>query len=117
MKSSKNGSGGDTFRGLQARTSFISPPHLVVFDPFGGAKPRLLRWDNEKPLRVNPEQAQAFKPGSRRVDLFARGLLLKRDWLREERDLYGPPMPWRTKPGVLRDWRRTELFRKSFPNW
>jgi hypothetical protein len=38
------------------------------FDPFGGAKPRLLRRGNETPLRVNPEQAQAFRPGSRRVD-------------------------------------------------
>jgi predicted amidohydrolase len=24
-------------------------------------------------------------------------------WLRKERDLYGPPMPWNAKPGVLRD--------------
>jgi predicted amidohydrolase len=38
-------------------------------------------------------------------------------WLREERDLYGPPMPWKTKPGVLRDWRRSEVFRKNFPDW
>lgn len=38
-------------------------------------------------------------------------------WLREERDLYGPPMPWRTKPGILRDWRRPEVFRKNFPDW
>lgn len=36
---------------------------------------------------------------------------------KEERDLYGPPMPWRTKPGVLRDWRRPEVFRKNFPDW
>jgi len=39
-------------------------------DPFGGAKSRLLRWGKEAPLRVNPEQAQAFRPGSRRVDTF-----------------------------------------------
>jgi predicted amidohydrolase len=38
-------------------------------------------------------------------------------WLREQKDLYGPPMPWRAKPGVLRDWRRPELFRKNFPEW
>jgi type IV pilus biogenesis/stability protein PilW len=37
-------------------------------DPIGGAKPRLLRRGKEAPLRVNPEQAQAFRPGSRRVD-------------------------------------------------
>ena len=36
-------------------------------------------------------------------------------WLREQKDLYGPPMPWRTKPGVLRDWRRPEVFRKNLP--
>jgi len=28
-----------------------------------------------------------------------------------------PPMPWRTKPGILRDWRRPEVFRKNFPDW
>jgi predicted amidohydrolase len=37
-------------------------------------------------------------------------------WLREQRDLYGPPMPWRTKPGALRDWRNPGLFRKNFPD-
>ena len=36
-------------------------------------------------------------------------------WLREQKDLYGPPMPWRTKPGALRDWRRPEVFRKNLP--
>jgi hypothetical protein len=33
------------------------------FDPFGGAKARLLRRDKEASLRVNPEQARAFRPG------------------------------------------------------
>jgi predicted amidohydrolase len=37
-------------------------------------------------------------------------------WLREEKDLYGPPMPWRTKPGALRDWHRPEVFRRNFPD-
>lgn len=37
-------------------------------------------------------------------------------WLREEKDLYGPPMPWRAKPGALRDWRRPEMFRKNLPD-
>jgi len=63
----------------------------LIFDPFGGAKPYLLRRGKEVPLRVNPEplglssgrrQAQAFGsasspsrvtsrdgPGSRRVDI------------------------------------------------
>jgi hypothetical protein len=41
---------------------------IPILDPFGGAKPRLLRRGKEAPLRVNPEQAQAFRPGSRRVD-------------------------------------------------
>jgi predicted amidohydrolase len=36
-------------------------------------------------------------------------------WLRDQKDLYGPPMPWRTKPGALRDWRRPEVFRKNLP--
>jgi hypothetical protein len=40
----------------------------TIFDPFGGAKPRLLRPGKEASLRVNPEQARAFRPGSRRVD-------------------------------------------------
>jgi predicted amidohydrolase len=38
-------------------------------------------------------------------------------WLRQQKDLYGPPMPWKTKPGVLRDWRRSEVFRKNFQDW
>jgi alpha/beta superfamily hydrolase len=41
---------------------------LKGLDPFGGAKPRLLSRGEEMPLRVNPEQAEAFRPGSRRVD-------------------------------------------------
>jgi len=41
----------------------------LMIDPFGGAKPRLLKWGKEVPLRVNPEQVQAFRPGSRRVDM------------------------------------------------
>ena len=35
---------------------------------FGCAKRSLLREDEEAPLRVNPERAQAFSQGSRRVD-------------------------------------------------
>jgi predicted amidohydrolase len=38
-------------------------------------------------------------------------------WLREETDRYGPPMPFNTKPGVLRDWRRPEVYRQNFPDW
>jgi len=40
----------------------------LVLDPFGGARPRFSRRNKEAPLRVNPEQAQAFMPGNRRVD-------------------------------------------------
>jgi len=43
--------------------------YLIFVDPFGGAEPSLLRRGKEAPLRVNPQQAQAFRPGSRRVDL------------------------------------------------
>jgi hypothetical protein len=51
--------------------SNFDPKFLILcgVDPFGGAKPRLLRRGKEAPLRVNPEQAQALRPGSRRVDL------------------------------------------------
>ncbi len=52
-----------------------SPPSMVglsngvnLVDPFDGAKPRLSRQDKGAPLRVNPEQAPAFRLGSRRVD-------------------------------------------------
>ena len=59
---------------------WIKPVHKDEFniDPFGGAKPRVLRRRKEAPLRVNPEpldlssgrrRAQAFRPGSRRVDI------------------------------------------------
>jgi hypothetical protein len=47
----------------------ISHQIIVFVDPFGGAKPCLLRQGKKALLRVNPEQAQAFRPGSRRVDL------------------------------------------------
>lgn len=33
-------------------------------------------------------------------------------WLREEQDRWVQPFPWYTKPGIFRDWRRTELFAK-----
>ena len=46
--------------------SVHNPPEVVEekkkIDPFGGAK------GQEAPLRVNPEQTQGFRPGSRRVD-------------------------------------------------
>jgi predicted amidohydrolase len=61
----------------------------------------------------SPEEivVESIKPG-----IFIADCDLDRiRWLREEKDLYGPPMPWRTKPGVLRDWRRPGLFRKNFP--
>ncbi len=38
-------------------------------------------------------------------------------WLREQKDLYGPPMPWRAKPGALRDWRISGLYRKNHADW
>jgi predicted amidohydrolase len=61
----------------------------------------------------SPEEiiVESIKPGI----IIAECDLDRIRWLREEKDLYGPPMPWRTKPGVLRDWRRPELFRKNFP--
>jgi len=52
----------------QSRNVLFSDRDFCV-DPFGGAKPCLLRRGKEAPLRVNPEQARAFRPGSRRVDL------------------------------------------------
>ena len=45
--------------------------HVVgtrAIDPFADAKPRLSRRGREARLRVNPEQAPAFMPGSRGVD-------------------------------------------------
>ncbi len=46
---------------------------LEIFDPFGGAKPHLSRRGKEPPLRVNLEQAQALRPGSRGVDSIGGG--------------------------------------------
>jgi hypothetical protein len=42
---------------------FIDSFHHKQVDPFGGSKLRLLRRGKEAPVRVNPEQAQAFRPG------------------------------------------------------
>ncbi len=38
-------------------------------------------------------------------------------WLRETKDRYELPLPFKAKPGVLRDWRRPELYRKACPEW
>ncbi|TRZ88547.1 hypothetical protein D4R89_08020 [bacterium] len=27
------------------------------------------------------------------------------------------PGPWNAKPGVLRDWRRPDVYWKNYPNW
>jgi hypothetical protein len=43
--------------------SYLDSIWHLNFDPFGGAKARLLRRDKEASLRVNPEQARAFRPG------------------------------------------------------
>ena len=42
----------------------------MTLDPFGRVKPRLCRRGEGARLRVNPEQAPAFRPGSRRVDYY-----------------------------------------------
>jgi hypothetical protein len=56
---------------INGGAGFWIRPYL---DLFGGTKPRLLRRGKEAPLRVNPEQTQAFRPGSRRVDFFHKTL-------------------------------------------
>jgi hypothetical protein len=48
---------------LKARQGDREIPPSQEIDPFGGAKPRLLRRGKEAPLRVSPEQAQAFRRG------------------------------------------------------
>ena len=40
---------------------------LSILDPFGRAKPRLSKRSRDARLRVNFEQAPAFRPGSREV--------------------------------------------------
>jgi len=42
---------------------------IALLDPFADAKPRLSGRGQEARLRVNPEQAPAFMPGTRGVDL------------------------------------------------
>jgi len=63
----------------------------------------------------SPEEilAESLKPGI----LVAECDLERIRWLREQKDLYGPPMPWRAKPGALRDWRIPGLYRKNYPDW
>ena len=39
---------------------------FLIVDPFGGAKPRLLRRSKEALLRVNPEQATGLQAGESR---------------------------------------------------
>lgn len=55
---------------------------------------------------------------SKKIGVFVAECDFERiSWLRRESDSYGPPMPFNTKPGVFRDWRRHELFRKNFQDW
>jgi len=61
---------GDSFRERIMRSLLYAGWHISYdYDPFGGARPRLLRRGKEALLRVNPERAQAFSQGSRRVDI------------------------------------------------
>ncbi len=46
--------------------------------------------------------------------IFSATLDLERiRWLRQQRDASIVPRPWRTKPGLLRDWYRPALYRKN----
>ena len=56
-------------RGKADLRKIIFRRRFIAIDPFDGAKPRLSRRGVKAPLRVKPEQAPAFMPGSRRVDL------------------------------------------------
>jgi hypothetical protein len=63
------------FNNPKKATKKTEPNDPAFFDPFGGAKPRLLRRGEKASLRVNPEQARVFRPGSRRVDRTGEGFL------------------------------------------
>jgi hypothetical protein len=53
---------------LHPRANCKTLNHAKGIDPFADAKPRLSRRGRKARLRVNPEQAPAFMPGSRGVD-------------------------------------------------
>ena len=56
-------------RGKADLRKIIFRRRFIAIDPFDAPKPRLSRRGVKAPLRVNPEQALAFMPESRRVDL------------------------------------------------
>lgn len=63
----------------------------------------------------SPEEilVESIKPG-----VFIAECDLERiRFLRRDTDAYGPPMPWNTKPGTLREWRRPEIYRKNLSSW
>jgi len=61
-------------------------------------------WNNEAPLRVNPEQAPAFRPGCRRVDTWSKRKLRERWVVRIERA--SPFLPSR----LLKEGRRMNFI-------
>jgi hypothetical protein len=64
-------------KGRNKKEQFISRKRVRVggeVHPFDRAKPHLSRWSREARLRVNLEQAPAFRPGSREVHFFLGSL-------------------------------------------
>lgn len=98
----------DTWRNLIWARAIENLAYTVTCQNIFGAEDGLA-------MICSPEEilAESLKPGI----VVAECDLERIRWLREQRDLYGPPMPWRTKPGVLRDWRIPGLYRKNYPDW
>jgi predicted amidohydrolase len=98
----------ETWRNLLWSRSIENLAYTVTCQNIFGAEHGLA-------MICSPEEIvlESLKPGV----FIAECDLDRTRWLRAERDLYGPPMPWKTKPGVLRDWRRSEVFRKNFQDW
>jgi predicted amidohydrolase len=55
---------------------------------------------------------------SKKEGIFTADLDLERvRWLRNEWDISEYPRRWKTKPGIFKQWRRPELYRKNCEDW
>ncbi len=98
----------DTWRNLMWSRAIENLAYTVTCQNILGAEHGLA-------MICSPEEivVESIKPGI----IVAECDFERIQWLRQERDAYGPPMPFRAKPGVLRDWFRPEIYRKNFPYW
>jgi predicted amidohydrolase len=98
----------DTWRNLMWSRAIENLTYTVTCQNILGAERGLA-------MICSPEEilTESVKPGT----FIAECDFPRIRMLRQEKDQYNLPMPFNTKPGLLRDWRRSGLFRKNYSDW